>query len=515
MNSPPIPTNSLPKKPRSRWFRWLSTLALVALGIGGYALWNWRPPEKLRISPETTAIVEPLTPDGFVDYVEAINQSLHPCAREDNAFVVLFPIIDWQESAETQHLGQKLVEALEINLEEIDGTTLLVSFAQFARQKANEPSPHVDMPQEAMTSLWTAEQFPLVSKWLDQIEPALAVIHQATERTGFYRPCVLGTDGLLISASLHDCQVYRSAADALCARAMLNCAKGDMEGAVADVSAVYQLGRWTGEYRWLITQLVQNALFNRVNRATFALINSGKLTPDQAARLQKQIELPDRTPSVSELVSGTGRYMILQAAIENHFRRRQPIQEIANLLGRGSLDWNLALAEINAYFDEAAEIIAINDPDEYSREHEAFGQKLMKFSKATSADSMRENILRGRRGVSTLVGKVYGAIMFPNTDVVRWLSRRQTADLRLTALALGVFRFHAEHGRLPADLKELSPKYASLPEDELSAYPISYGVEEHAVTLRIAGVNGQPVAEEDPGYFADVEVTFSLADKSK
>ena len=69
----------MPHAPNRRRITWIVVILIVLVFVGGGALHLfYAPPVKIKVSPETTYITEPLGPDGLPDYVAAINDMLRP-----------------------------------------------------------------------------------------------------------------------------------------------------------------------------------------------------------------------------------------------------------------------------------------------------------------------------------------------------------------------------------------------------------------------------------------------------
>ncbi len=488
--------------------RILSCLGLLALTLTGWMFWIWTPPTPFRISKETTYILEPLTAEGHVDFVEAVNRSLRPCPLEENAFALIYQVVDWNEDAETYDLGLKLGEVLGLDVDDYVASPVLVSYEEYFKTRASEDADAApaELPLSALTTPWSREESPLISDWVDSLEPALAVLSTAAQRPGFYRPVILGKDGLLLNAQLEDCQAYRVAVRGLCARAMRRCQADDMAGAVADVGLAYQIGHWSGEYPWLITQLVEFTIFAVTSRATHGLINSGKLSAESAADLQSKLERRFQFVPVNQIMDYSQRLLILQTYLEQHVYRDEPLQEkIAIVLGNGRWNWNIMLGEVNQLYDEAARISSIHDPETFSREYEVFRRQLVAATK--DAALFVEGFVYGRDGVSRRMGQKAGALTLPKFDTNVRLRRRNLAERRLVVLALALIRYHDAHGRFPKELTELTSGYHSLTDDEMSGLPIEYAPTEDEAYLKVQGVNGkQPVGNVDAQSFTAIEV---------
>ena len=196
----------------------------------------------LRITPETTYITEPLTPDGRVDYVAAIKQKLYPAAvlsgrstgvaTDDNGYRLVFqrvqhpgrlrdlspqavqkyyeelgldpnippdlPYIDiWSfcrqlESAEPELLEDviRLIKQ-ERGIEDGDEETVEVLGAMFS---AGDGIDGYEVANRIFESV-DPHRFPTTQRWVEATGPALNLVAEAVAKPVYFVPFVSDTGG--------------------------------------------------------------------------------------------------------------------------------------------------------------------------------------------------------------------------------------------------------------------------------------------------------------------------------
>jgi hypothetical protein len=196
---------------------------------------------KITLGKETTNITEPLRPDGYPDYVAALNRRMSQGVTvENNAAVLLakgFGPGILQDG--TQDETYKLL-GIEPLPKEGD---YFISRDAFARRwKSKRPADAPPISDEevkkqfevATKRPWTRNEFPVVADWMAVNEGPLKLAVEATKRPRYFWPYVMLQDEIvptIISVLLEHVQQCREITNVLASRAMLRIAEKDLDGA--------------------------------------------------------------------------------------------------------------------------------------------------------------------------------------------------------------------------------------------------------------------------------------------
>ena len=288
-------------------------LGLALSPRGGAAGGQGRP--AITISKETTHLTEPLRPDGYVDYLAAINaEQSAGVTPENNAAVDLVyatgpgtispsirreyfrrlgvapppeqgdylrPLKDFEtigQPAAAAEGGEDAVETEAAEGSDAEGSDAESGDESLEIAPAETPKrPNLSEEQAvAMQRPWTPEEFPRLAAWLTANQIPLERIEQATTKPRWYTPFV-STDGLLMSVLLPQTQDSREAARLLVTQAMLRLGQGDPEGAWQDLLACHRLGRLVGQGPTMVERLAGFGLDNMAGEGDRALALHGKL----------------------------------------------------------------------------------------------------------------------------------------------------------------------------------------------------------------------------------------------
>ena len=233
-------------------------------------------PSPLRISPETTGYTEPLLPNGDVDYFAVYEKmyidKLSP--PEDNGYRLLLaacgPRIleqnsmmnkySWEELP-TGEFSKQWFHEMWIPLCEHMYIDPYVKpkfldnpdYYAFMRKEweANNKDSEVrydykednELHQKLAATPWTAEEYPVVARWLEQRTPVLDLFAVAVRKPNFvcwrWRP----EGEYIYMMLLPDAQAIRIFARDLQVRVTCRLGKGDIDGAWNDVMSMFYLSR--------------------------------------------------------------------------------------------------------------------------------------------------------------------------------------------------------------------------------------------------------------------------------
>ncbi|MGC4006553.1 MAG: hypothetical protein QM811_26900 [Pirellulales bacterium] len=229
----------------------------------------------VTISHATTRITVPLKPNGYPDYLEALNQEARGNATPTNNAAVILAEIDppeFSEQAATDEFYRRLgvpqpaqdgprhqsLYSFVMSLEEKDyppptATELAQLAAENAAAGITMPDPDADASRlnaivrervdseigKLETSPWKESDHPWAARWLKEQEPVFARLAELARRTEYYAPIVATSDapdgttyGLIFGAFPHLTISMRDIGISLRIRCMTRLERGDFDGAL-------------------------------------------------------------------------------------------------------------------------------------------------------------------------------------------------------------------------------------------------------------------------------------------
>ena len=300
---------------------WIVALILIFL-----VWYNGLRSVPLRITPETTYITEPLTPDGkHVDYVTAVKQKLYPpgVATDDNGYRLVFQRVQYPGRLRdmSPQVVQKFYEELGLN-PNIPPDLPYTDIWSFCRRlEAAEPealediirlikqergiSEYAEETVEVLGAAFSAgdgidgyevanwlfmstdpHQFPVTRRWVETTGPALDFIAEAVAKPIYFPPMVSQPEGaelygLITTSAFQEAREY---ARGLHLRMKYRVGIGDIDGAIDDILACYRLGRHLESHGMIIDALVGIAI---EGIGTAMAIDANPAVPASEAQLQR------------------------------------------------------------------------------------------------------------------------------------------------------------------------------------------------------------------------------------
>ncbi|MCL2116926.1 MAG: DUF1559 domain-containing protein [Planctomycetaceae bacterium] len=335
-----------PRKIGCITYMWVVALVLMFL-----VWYNGLRSVPLRVSPETTYITEPLTPDGkHVDYVAAFRQRLYPpeIATDDNGYRLVFRRL--RDAGHSPALSPEVVQkycdelGLDPNLkadltyrdiyafidhvhkmepELLTGISELVLKDRLQEKEQLNKRRAEDIPaDETLTdeekAAWESiledredsldgnfistydanriidrsdelHQFPLVLRWVEENSPALDLVAEAVAKPVYFMPMISEAQepGLAGMINISSYLEARSYARGFHPRARYRVAAGDIDGAIDDMLACYRLGRHFERQGTMVTSLVGAAI---EGMAVYMAPDANLTVPASEEQLQRLAE---------------------------------------------------------------------------------------------------------------------------------------------------------------------------------------------------------------------------------
>ncbi len=437
---------------------------------------------KITIGKETTYITEPLRPDGYPDYVAALNQRMSAgVTPENNAAVLLqqaFGPHEIPESDRPRFFQQLGIKPLPESGDYFVGRREMIKRSRTAHPSTSEDDDLDEQFKRAVERPWAANDYAMVAQWLKVNEKPLRLVSEASRRPRWYFPIFLRENRPLIACRLpHDDQL-REAADALVARAMLNARAGKASDAWQDLLVCHRLGRLNATGPLAIDTLVGYAVDGVATTGDAALFHAAKVSHNELLKMQNDLRLMPHFQDVS-LTFDLGERLVFLDAVEHMAEeglsafgvsKDSEGAKLAKAIGESNVDWNVVMRTGNQWYDRLSKISRTADRLERFKAFEAYDNDLREF--AAKANSRREAIwdvfTKGSLSdvISPRIAALNVKILMPALNAVQVAYDRTElmGEIDRTACALAVYR--ADRGHYPEKLSELIPNYMNqVPED--------------------------------------------------
>lgn len=452
----------------------------------------------VTISRETTRLTGPLRPDGYVDYLEAMNDRLsRGVTPESNGAVLLWKAVgrEWIDEG----IRDRYFRALGIEAPPADTEAFLPleewieGLEETTEPEEEEPEdPDVELPdvelleeaaEEATRRPWTEREQPVIARWLERNRRSLDTVVAASRRERFYLPLVTTEDDAPVFAvERPSLVVVRQVSDALGARACLGAGSGGIGLARADALAMHRLARGLAGGSGLLDLMVGSMLETRGLRADLALAFPGAAGAEALRAHRRDIERLPPLPDLATVLDEGERYFFLDSVCA--LARDPSLAADAMAMGGGPsgeptlldglrdalvqsmLDWDEILRLGNQWYDRI--VAAHRQPAGPARSEalEAVNRELRAECARLERPLVRVAALLSREGRSRYVGTVLASLAVPATSTVDEGLRKTERRRKLVLLALEIAARRAESGAYPAALPpgiEAAPRYVRFP----------------------------------------------------
>jgi hypothetical protein len=471
---------------RNLWRATLVVLCLLLALVVWFVALGARSGVLVTIGKDTTYITGPLRPDGYPDYLAALNRRQSKgVTPENNSAVLLLRAMG--PNMLPPEIRQKYVEMLGIPPLPPTGD-YFVDVEEYAKGRPDAAkllaaggapggygeSLISEQYFKAMDRPWSRKEFPALADWLAANEKPLALLTEATKRPRRYDPMLSG-DGLLITCLLPAVQKSRDAARVFSVRAMLRMHDGDLDGAWQDILACHRLARLEGQGQMVIDQLVAITIDGMAAVRDEAMLRQPKLSAAQIARMRADLAgLPPMRP-MAENVNIAERFMFLDGVcstarnglgLAQEFLTGRPhekdgAERLINFAARALVDWNVVLRMANSIYDRMAEAMRKPTRAERQKALADINRDIDEMSKkARDPSSLAWSFLSGpRRAASQTAGQLSVGLMLPVLSAGSEAEDRWKMQWQITELAFALAAYRADCGTYPAKLADLKPKY--------------------------------------------------------
>jgi hypothetical protein len=501
---------------RRLWITLLGIFLSLAVSLI-YAAWPGH--STFTVSPETTYVTGPLDAHGCIDYVTAINERLRGnITPEANANVLI-----WQALGPRPEGGEMPPEYftwLGIDAPPEKGD-YAVRFADYLKEhgkiegsiKLDEIS---DRMQRATRWPWTPKDEPELADWLQRSEKPLALVIEASRRPEYYNPLVPkttnGWSGALIESLLPNVQRCRELATELASRAILRASNGEVNAAWKDLLACHRLGRLMArDGGTLIQTLVGIAMELIASKADIVFLESPALTSKQILVCLRDLQSLGPLPTLADKIDLTERFMCLDSMLLVAVRgpdglsgsfRGPPKDRFPDRLFSRNLNWDLALRNANQVYDRCVAAARMTDRDARAQKFDQIAWDVAKARQEVEDLDLIQKVSMGPKRRGETIGHIVIAMFLPAVEKVYGAIDRCEQTQRNLHLAFALAAYQRDHGKYPAALSDLAPKYSDkIPDDLFSGKPLIYRPAGDGYLLYSVGPNGQ----DDEGRSNDDE----------
>ncbi len=464
----------------------------------------------ITISKETTAITSPLRKDGYPDYIAALNEA---CSKgvtpQNNAVVLLFRAAGPRNVAPENRAEFFRLLGIPVPPERGDYFVEIRDFVR--RQSSNrdaaassnvgESDQIVDELDDVCGQPWSEAAHPLIAKWLAANSKPLDLAVKATHCSKFFEPL---TGKLLLAAPLPAEESVRAIARALAARAMLHLHDGNTRAAWDELLTLHRLARLNSQAPTLVQWLVAVTIDGMAFRGEHALLQSGKLTSDEAKRMRSELAQLGALAPVADKIDLGERFMYLDCVA---YVARKGMSSMPAASGDGaalkslfgtkldganwqSIDWNVALRMGGAWYDRLTRTYRIPTFIEQTAELKKIDGELSQIAKRREK-GIADLLAQSRETISQRMGDVFVALLLPATTGLPKVEQSAAMRWELTQLAFSLATYRSDHGAYPAKLEELVPKYAAkIPADRFTGGPLHYNRDSRGAVFYSVGRNG-------------------------
>lgn len=482
----------------------------------------------VTISPEITHILQPINPDGTVNYVAHLDIiTSQGVTAGNNAAAGLIeaggpgmlpPAVD-----------EITREALGIKASSADGYgKYFMPLGQYARQ-AGLPLLNIKAERkEAMSRLWPTGRHDDLAKWLELNEKSLAKIVAATALPRFYLPHLAsGNPPTMKGTPLPSFARFQEMAQALATRAMLRLGEGDAAGACADALACHRLARLIGQMPFVLGHWMSIRIEKIACEADIAIAVSGRLGFEQAKAHLGQLQDLEFLRDLAEIADQYHRFALLdsittlgRAGAKRIWKdlRQAENQAVAEVFQEFAppkqLDWDIMLSKCNRWCDDLAAGLATESYAERKSlvEQSLAAAKGFALSGGDGRDDWRTRINQAKKAGQVEYRQALSEAVLDvaiSAHSRPWENAVQSQDsarmqLELARLATALAAYRAQRSAQPVKLTVLAPKYIErIPTDVFTGKPLRYSPASKGYLLYSVGPNMTDGGGDDIAVRAD------------
>ena len=487
----------------------------------------------ITISKETTYITEPLRPDGYPDYVAALNQR---CSQgvtpENNAMIPMLNAFGLHPDFSKHVLEpdrQRYFQMLGIApLPEkgdyyIDLRTFAETHPAWKRLldlPPNDKNTPYEQESATIKRPWSKQKYPFIADWLATNEKPLSLFIEASKRPRSFEPMVPKYD----MNSVYGCSLpeyfrpwepyggwldYRECARAIKTQAMAQLYEGKTDEAWAGILASHRLARLSGQGPMPWITLLSDTLSDTASRSSLVFLEKSQLTADQLADMRKDIEKLPPMPKRGDKYDIGDRFACLDWILEcqregltslkrsvarmERVRSQEPEWAAAKkaasdlISGNPEVDWDIVLRTINSCFDQLVDVYRKPTHSQRAKTWRRVCDDIL--ARAGSPDDSKWSSKEARSQRLGLEFFCRESLQ----DSGPFADDRTAMTFDVMKLAFALAEYHARNGEYPERLADLTPNYvASVPKDIFNNdADLHYARQDDGYLLYSVGLDGR------------------------
>jgi hypothetical protein len=472
---------------------------------------------RITVSKETTYITAPLLPDGYPDYISALNEISGKGVTPENNAAVAF----WRAVGPKYidiEFRERFFKKLGIQILPEEGEYLLTLYKYSDQKSLNIENPDLrdkfetsllDQRDRCLEEPWSKSEYPELAAYIDANEKPLSIILQGSQRPHYFSPLVSKGDGGIMDSNWTHTGISekRDISFQLPSRAMLKLHDGKVEEAWQDLLAAHRLARLDQQSPLAVDILLAAVLEVNICKADAAFVRHSNLTASQAnaflANLRKLppfISVADKwdigermfaLDLICTLAKSAGKKgypgLELSERASDMFydifpEEKSKIETLKKLTANPRVDWDEVARMTNARLDRV--VAAHRLPghqqrcdalDKMDTEAEEMMQKTIKaINDKTSKEEESPKVLAKH------MDAILAGPDFIDTKGVMVAMDRLHMQVSLVELSFALAAYRADYKKYPAALAELKPKYLSeIPKDLFSDKELVYKPQEN------------------------------------
>ena len=451
---------------------------------------NSRP--KITISKETTCITEPLRPDGYPDYVAALNQRMSQgVTPENNAAVPLLKALG--PKGVKKERRDKFFQQLGMTAIPDDGAYLVAQEEMIGHRERHNLAGAAVLDAETLAAQfktvrerpWKSDEFPIIAHWLKINEEPLRLVQEASNRKKCFVPLMtLNEKPLLNGLYREELNDASNAADCLMIRALLKVGQGKISDAWQDVLCCHRLARLVNQGPFIDEANDGWDIESMIADIDGKIAHFGKLTAPQATQMCAELEALPPLISYFEQFNLGERYFMLDRDLQHASDPSDSLifqiifgdgessdgkQQIQKTVG-ALIDWDAVLRTGNEWIDKFVAAGRLANRSQRWAAVQSVGKEFHAVSVSTVGKGTLLRDIFGKPSPQDVVTpRVAISMVYQHQPVAYMLMLSQDAKLlksKMAQVAFSLAAYHADHENYPDTLVALTPKYlAEIPDD--------------------------------------------------
>jgi hypothetical protein len=152
-----------------------------------------------------------------------------------------------------------------------------------------------------------------------------------------------------------------------------------------------------------------------------------------------------------------------------------PTKSWTSRLFSRSINWDLALKNANQTFDRCAAAARAADRPERAKKHNEIESDVLTYNQRAKDMDIVQKAVMGPKKRGETIGHILIGLFLPALEKVQSAIDRCDQTQRNLHLAFALAAYQRDHGKYPAVLADLAPKYLeSIPDDLVAGKPLAY-----------------------------------------